>query len=504
MFTDERRCDVWGQMREQGIRGFSKQITPYVIAEAGRRTGVKLARSPLCLANLVWLGISCALHVKDDFATVLGATLKLLEDQQEFFSTDVGKATKNGRRRERRARNSRQSKHRPIREDPSALSEEAFVKARRRMPLSFWVNLIIVLGERFQEQHQSRLMFRGFRVLAMDGTCIDLPNWKRLRNHFGTAKNGGGRRKAQARMVMLQFPFVRLPYRYELCPLDNGEATIARRLSQHLSKNDLLLVDACFWSYGLLWDIQKRQAFFALPMKKKINLKRIHRLGSQDQLMQWTPKDSRGQWRKERLPKSITLRIITYQLPGFRSQKLATNVLSTSRIPREDWVRLATDCSKKGKFAPGLYHRRWEIETTYRELKVDQGMKGHLRSRSPESIQFEIAGHVVLYFLVRWLMVEAAVEYGIDPLRLSYCHALREFEAMRPSLVNANRPWLHVLLRRLLKRIVEHIVPYRPGRTYPRRKQSTNHKRKSKHPRKRKSTKRKTTKRLSVKSTNKG
>jgi len=504
MFTDERRCDVWEQIRQQGIRGFSEQITPHVIAETARRTGVRLAKSPLCLANLVWLGVACALHVTDDFATILTATLKLLEDQQEFFSTKVGKATKNGRRRERRARNKRQSKHRPIRDDPSAVSEEAFVKARHRMPLFFWVNLIIVLGERFQEQHQSLLMFRGFRVLAMDGTCLDLPNWKRLQNHFGTATNAGGRQKAQARIVMLQFPFVRLPYRYELCPLDNGEATIARRLSQHLRKNDLVLLDACFWSYGLLWDIQKRQAFFALPLKKKINLKRVRRLGARDQLMQWTPKDSRGQWRKEKLPKSLRLRIITYQLPGFRAQKLATNVLSTSRIPREDWVRLATDCNTKGRFAPGLYHRRWEIETTYRELKVDQGMKGHLRSRSPESIHFEVAGHVVLYFLVRWLMVEAGVQHGLDPLRLSFSHALRELNSVRRSLLNASKPWARVLIGRLLNRIAQHLVPYRPGRTYPRRKQSTNHKRKSKHPRKRKSTKRKTARRLSAKSRKKG
>ena len=70
-------------------------------------------------------------------------------------------------------------------------------------------------------------------------------------------------------MVMLQFPLARLPYRYELCPLDNGEVTIARRLAQHLCKNDLVLLDACFWSYGLFWDIQNRHAFFAIPLKGK-------------------------------------------------------------------------------------------------------------------------------------------------------------------------------------------------------------------------------------------
>lgn len=511
MFKDERGCEVWEEIRQRDIRAFASKITPAVIAEAGKRTGVVLVKSPLCLGNLVWLGIASALHMGLDFACILTTTLKLLEDQQGFYSTEVGKARRNGQRRTKReggqaGKGKRgKSKHHPKRDDPTGLTEEAFVKARRRMPLSFWVNLITILGEQFQEQHRSLLTFHGYRLLAMDGTCIDMANWKRLKDHFGTSKNARGEQNAQARMVMLQFPLTRLPYRYELCPLDNGEVTIARRLSRHLVKNDLVLLDACFWSYGLLWDIQNRGAFFALPIKgKRLNLKRVDSLGRQDEEMCWTPKDTRGQWRKEELPKSINLRVITYQIPGFRAQKLATNLLSASKISRDDWVRLANDCTEKGKFQPGLCHRRREIETTYRELKVEQGMNGNLRSRTPESIQYEVAGHVVLYLLVRWLMVEAAVKHGLDPLRLSFKNALRELLTIHYSLVIAQGRWVHVLLRKLLDRIAEHQVPYRPGRSYPRPKQSTNHKRKSKHPEKSRNAKRKAGKRHKAKSSNKG
>lgn len=483
MFTDEHRCDVWEQIRQQDVRAFAKQITPAVLVETAKRTGVVLVKSPLCLPNLVWLGIACAFHVTESFSSILVATLKILEDQQSFSSSELGNAKKNGKRRERGRKG--KSKHSPYRGDPTVVSEEAFVQARRRMPFSFWINLIVVLGEKFQEQHQSLLKFHGFRVLAIDGTCIELPNWQRLRNHFGTAKNARSLQNAQARMVMLQFPFVRMPYRYELCPLDQGETTIARRLTQHLCKNDLLLLDAGFWSYGLLWDIQKQDAFFAIPLKgRQINLTPVCGLGSQDQEMEWTPKDSRGQWKKEELPKSIRLRVITYQVPGFRDQKLLTNILSPSQVSREDWVRLTTECTEKGQFQPGLYHRRWEIETTYRELKVDQNMEGQLRGRTPESIQFEIAGHVVLYLLLRWLMVEAAVKHGIDPLRLSFINAHRELLRIHATMVAACPRWASILLNRLLDRIAQHYVPYRPGRSFPRRRQSTNHKRKSKHPQK--------------------
>jgi hypothetical protein len=502
MFRDEHRCEVWETIRQQDIRAFSTKVTPAVIAEAAVRTGVKLVKSPLCLGNLVWLGIATALHVGQDFASILTMTMQLLENQQRFYASELGKEKRKGQQGKTTRR--RRSKHDPRRDDPTVVSEEAFVKARRRMPLCFWMNLIIVLGEQFQSQHQSLLQFRGLRLLAMDGTCVDMGRWKCLKSHFGTAGNTRGQQHAQARMVMLQFHFVRLAYRYALCPLDQGEVTIARRLAQHLCQNDLVLMDACFWSYGLFWDIQNRGAFFAIPLKgKKINWKPVRRLGRQDELMCWAPKDSRHQWKKEELPASMPLRVITYQVPGFSPQQLVTNLLDAKKIPREDWVRLASDCSAKGRFQTGLCHRRWEIETTFRELKVEQRMNGHLRSRTPESIQFEVAGHVVLYLLIRWLMVEAALRNGLDPLRLSFKSALRELLAMHTSLLLAKGRWIGVLLGKLLDRIASHRVRYRPGRSYPRLKQSTNHKRHSKRPRN-KNTQPSTGTRHAAKRTNKG
>ncbi|MFZ5884282.1 MAG: IS4 family transposase [Chloroflexota bacterium] len=474
MFTDEHRCEVWNDIRQHGMRAFAKQITPGVIIEAARRTGARLVKSPLCLGNLVWLAIAAALHRGKDFAAILTMVMVLLEDQQGFYATKLGQQRKNAKRRKRPKK-----KHSPQGKDPTRVTEEAFAQARQRMPLEFWVNLIVVLGELFEQQHRESLTFRGFRLLAMDGSIIDLPHWPKLREHFGTARNQRAGRKVQGRMVMLQFPLVRLPYCYEFAPLKTGEVTAARRLVGRLRKNDLVLLDAGFWSYGLLWDIQSRGAFFAIRLKGDIKLNRVRRLGRDDQRMRWTPNDSRRRWKREGWPPSIDLRVITYQVPGFRAQKLVTNVLSPHRIPRQDWVRLTTECENKGKFTPGLYHRRWEIETTYRELKVDQGMKEALRSRTPESIQYEIAGHVVLYLLVRWLIVEAAVRHGIDPLRVSFAHALRELLTIHDSLVIAEPDWARVLLTRLLERIAEHQVPFRPGRHYPRRKKSTNHKRKS-------------------------
>jgi hypothetical protein len=469
MFTDEHRCEVWNAIRQQDMRAFSKQLTPSVFAEAAKRTGVRLVKSPLCLTNLVWLGVSAAVHAADSFATVLTTTLRLLEDQQEFAPSKIGRAQKNGQRRRPNGR----SKHDPRRNDPTVVSEEAFSKARQRMPLAFWVNLIIILGENFAEEHPKQHKFRGFRILAMDGTRLNVPTSQALKDHFGMAKNCGQQRTPQARMVLLQFPFTRMPYHYELAPLAEGEVTLALRLIKHLQAKDLVLLDAGYWSYQLLWAIANRDAYFAIRLHRGINLSKVRNLqrDGQDRLVRWTPRDSRRQWKELGLPTSIDLRVIHYQVPGFRSQAIVTNVLDPKHISRADWTRLTTDCrDARRKLMPGLFHRRWEVETSYYELKVALGLDRHLRSRTPASIQFEVAGYVVYYLLLRWLIVRSAVKHGLDPLRISFVEAVREFEVMRPSLLTATPQWAaRVLLPRLLGRIAAHRVPVRPGRHFPRR-----------------------------------
>ena len=471
MFKDELRDKVWNEIRQSDLHAFDKQLTPQVFAEAARQAGVRIGCSALNLVNLVWLGIATAIQHGANFAFVLTTTLKLWEDQQRFCCSPLGQQKSKARRAQRKGKQKgpggQKSKHHPHRDDPTQVTEEAFVQARQRMPLAFWMALVTILAQRFQQDHSRHLNFRGFRLLAMDGTTLTLPNVHRLREHYGRPKNGARKKAApQARMVMLTLPGTRIPIAYEVSPLSDSELTLAGRLLRHVQANDLLLMDRGFISYGLFWQIQSRGAYFGTRLKKGLKYKKVKRLGAKDWLVDWTPTDSRRQWRQ--LPRSIRLRAIHYQFPGFRASAIVTNVLEPQRLSREDWVRLTHDCDDNGKFTPGLYHRRWEIETSYFELKTVLKIKS-LRSHTPASLEYELAGRVVYYLLIRWLIVVAAEKHGLDPLRISFTNAVRELEQMRAALVTGNPNWVRrVLLPRLLERMASHLVPLRPGRHYPR------------------------------------
>jgi hypothetical protein len=266
--------------------------------------------------------------------------------------------------------------------------------------------------------------------------------------------------------VVLQFPQTRITCRCDVVPVRQSELRVAERLLGDLRRDDLVLMDRGFWSYDLFDRLQQQNAFFATRQKARVTLTTVRRLGRDDRLVRYArPKKCRSD-----LPPALELRVIAYQVRGFRPSAVVTNVLDPTVVSREEWVRLAAVDEAGRVLEPGLYHRRWEIETAFREMKSDQGLGERFRGRTPESIRFEIIGHVLLHTLVHWLMVQAAEEVGEpDPLRLSFSHALRTLLDMRETLLQASpRRATQVLLLRLRQRIAERRVAFRPGRYYAR------------------------------------
>jgi hypothetical protein len=72
------------------------------------------------------------------------------------------------------------------------------------------------------------------------------------------------------------------------------------------------------------------------------------------------------------------------------------------------------------------YRQRWEIESTFDELKTHQrGPRTVLCSKSPELVRQEIWGHLCCHYAIRTLMFEAATKGSEDPDRVSFVAALR-------------------------------------------------------------------------------
>ena len=481
MFRDERRGKVWDQIRQRDLPAFNRLLTPEAVFEAAGHAGIAVGDGPLSVLILPWLAVSLALHIGKSFADVLVVGLKILSDQPGWKESPLGRQCEAPRqcqgkkqRKQGKKGKQRRKKHDPRGNSLGSVTEEAFVQARKRLPLSFWAWLLVVLAERFEAQYPEADRWKEFRLLMLDGTHVPLPRWKRLIDYFGTATNGKKKahNRPQARMVMLAMAKTRMPWRYEVTPWTTHEQAIAHRLLVGLRANDLVLMDRGFWSYALFWQIAQQGAFFGIRLRSNMPLKTVKRLGSGDRLVVWQPRKKsqrKGLVSWEGLPREITLRVLDYQIRGFRKSAVVTNVLDPDRVSREDWVRLAAYDAAGQVIEAGLYHRRWGIETLFKELKVRQGLVRDMRGRTQESIHYEIAGHVLLYLLTRWLMVEAGEAHQIDPASLSFVAAQRELQDMRQTLLTADPQRIRrVLLPRLLERVAQHCIAFRPGRHYPR------------------------------------
>jgi hypothetical protein len=70
--------------------------------------------------------------------------------------------------------------------------------------------------------------------------------------------------------------------------------------------------------------------------------------------------------------------------------------------------------------------QRWEFEGLLDELKVHQRGPGVvLRSKSPDMVQQEVWGMLLVHLAIRRLMHQAAVDGDVDPDQLSFTRSLR-------------------------------------------------------------------------------
>lgn len=176
-------------------------------------------------------------------------------------------------------------------------------------------------------------------------------------------------------------------------------------------------------------------------------------LGDNEWMVEFHP--TSGTRRKDPdLPDVITARLLRYQWPGFRPSWLLTSLLDPQTYSHAE----LTD----------LYHRRWQIETIYREWKHGLDIQ-NLRSHTPAGVNKEVYAHLLLSNLVRWVMTDAADALDIHPVDLSYVTSLTHVNNALMHMLRANARRLLAIYEQLLDDIRRARIRKRPGRSYPRR-----------------------------------
>jgi hypothetical protein len=158
------------------------------------------------------------------------------------------------------------------------VSEEAFCQARKDLNLAFWKTLWRRLRCRYEQCFDDQMRWRGFRILAADGTDANLPNVPALARFFGRPKGRHGQsRTPQARMVALCSVFTGFCIAFKFVSLRFTEHAALQHLIRWLKTDDLILLDRGFFSLpGYLADPTARCRVRHAPVKSSRWIRQTH------------------------------------------------------------------------------------------------------------------------------------------------------------------------------------------------------------------------------------
>lgn len=250
----------------------------------------------------------------------------------------------------------------------------------------------------------------GRRMVAIDGTCLDLPDTVANDGHFGRPGVNKGERSAfpQARVVALAECGTHAIIDAAIGPYTTSEPALSAEVIGRLRAGMLCLADRGFYSFTAWQAASATRADLLWRVKDNPKLEPVQELDDGSYLAEVF--DSTADRRREH---PVRVRVIQYSIDDGREAagpfRLLTTLLDHRQAP-----------------AAGLaaaYAGRWEIESAFDELKTHQrGPRAVLRSKSPELVLQEIWGHLCYHYAIRALMFDAAEH---DPDRISFVAALR-------------------------------------------------------------------------------
>ena len=240
------------------------------------------------------------------------------------------------------------------------ITASAFCQARKKLKHSAFTELIYETTKYFYQIFSTN-RWNGFRLLAIDGSTIQVPKEEEIEQYFGAwhpAKSDD------------TCPMARISHMFDV--LNNitldaiiasksmGERTLAAKHLDHLDKNDFILLDRgypAFWFFQL---IVSKKANFCARLPIALWTKTVENFIASNQKEQIIDLESNYSSKKECIKlglstKPIKIRLVRIELDSGELEILATTLIDCEIYPYEIFM--------------DLYFKRWPIEEHYKLWK---------------------------------------------------------------------------------------------------------------------------------------
>lgn len=348
--------------------------------------------------------------------------------------------------------------------DKETVSGSAFSKARDKIRNVFFKDLNVLLLDHIQSLKPN--LWKGYQLLAFDGTTAILPPSKEIKKIFGIhSRTLTGTKNCMAQCLFCVDVLSNYMLGYRIGNMSEGEGTMFKKMIQKikLKHSAIMLLDRGFGNYCNINVVlsQNQNCCIRLSSKMSAFAKLVMKDKRQDFITEWHPST------KEKVTaKSHNLKIMPLKV-RVSKVKLATGEIELLVS------NLYNDLEISNYEMKILYFKRWGIEESIKKMKPKMKLE-FWGCRKTKSIYQEFYANVFMYNLVCILGSEAQVE-----IEEKTKNRKREYKYNWQNAYRFTREKILLLLNsevvvnylyNLVKEIGKSMISIIPDRNYPRNK----------------------------------
>lgn len=243
--------------------------------------------------------------------------------------------------------------------DIPVFTKSAFVQSRSKISSAVFTHLSSSLIREFYTDNEDNVkLWRGFRVLAVDGSLIHLPITKELASIYGTFHNQSDTYVVQGRVSVLYDVLNHYIIDGSLSARNKGERELALAHLEFTKTKDLIIYDRGYPSFDFIYEHTERKLDFLIRVKTTFShtVKDFLKTNKKSSLVKiQCVKNHCFKGKKYTKDTTLLVRLIRIELPSEETEVLITSLLDDKEYPHDIFKE--------------LYFRRWKIETLYDQLK---------------------------------------------------------------------------------------------------------------------------------------
>ncbi len=330
------------------------------------------------------------------------------------------------------------------------VSASAFCQARMKIEPQLVRRLLHESVDRFDAQHGQDFRLKGHRVVACDGSKVNVRRSDELFDALGTPKGG---HCPQMLLSTLYDVLSGVPLEVSVAPTDCSERAELVSMLDQLRPGDILVLDRGYPSFEIFKELRRRGIHFVIRNPVACTFKAVERFLGEGKV------DGSGLFPNTESP-DRTEEALTLRIHVTRRDNLPPLILISDLCPEKF----------SGLELEEIYHLRWAVEELYKLGKGEYAGQGQFHAMTLDGLKQEVYAFALYITIARHLTATAARAFGTHPRKLSQKRSILAVAAYLTRLLLEQRSHeLGEIFDRLIERIARNKTKARPGRSYPRR-----------------------------------